>query len=173
MNGGVLLIPFLAVRFLLPSAFDSAALRRAAYFAPMQGSERLAYGVYQISNTGIFLYLFFLKISAALSWPFCAGAACYGIGLCLLSASLVAFSRPDCGKMKETGLYRLSRNPMYVAYFICFLGMALLTRSVLFLGLVAVFQISAHWVILAEERWCLEQFGERYRRYMGKVRRYI
>lgn len=75
--------------------------------------------------------------------------------------------------MKETGLYRLSRNPMYVAYFICFLGMALLTRSVLFLGLVAVFQISAHWVILAEERWCLEQFGERYRRYMGKVRRYI
>ena len=131
MNGGVLLIPFLAVRFLLPPAFDSAALRRAAYFAPMQGAERLAYGVYQISNTGIFLYLFFLKISAALSWPFCAGAACYGIGLCLLSASLVAFSRPDCGKMKETGLYRLSRNPMYVAYFICFLGMALLTRSVL------------------------------------------
>ena len=51
--------------------------------------------------------------------------------------------------------------------------MALLTRSVLLFGLVAVFQISAHWVILAEERWCLEQFGERYRRYMGKVRRYI
>ena len=47
-----------------------------------------------------------------------------------------------------------------------------LTVSVL-LALVLVFQGSAHWIILAEERWCQETFGEAYRQYRGRVRRYL
>lgn len=62
---------------------------------------------------------------------------------------------------------------MYVAYFICFAGMALLTRSFPLLGLVLIFQISAHWIILAEERWCLERFGDAYAQYRKRVRRYL
>lgn len=34
-------------------------------------------------------------------------------------------------------------------------------------------KISAHWIILAEERWCIKKFGEEYKNYMNKVRRYI
>lgn len=62
---------------------------------------------------------------------------------------------------------------MYAAYFICFMGMALLTRSWVLTGIAAVFQISSHWIVLAEERWCIKKFGESYRRYMERVRRYI
>ena len=29
-----------------------------------------------------------------------------------------------------------------------------------------LFQISAHWIILAEERWCIQKFEEAYREYM-------
>ncbi len=36
-----------------------------------------------------------------------------------------------------------------------------------------VFQISAYWIILSEERWCVKKFGEEYINYMNKVRRYI
>jgi protein-S-isoprenylcysteine O-methyltransferase Ste14 len=36
-----------------------------------------------------------------------------------------------------------------------------------------VFQISAHWIILSEERWCVNKFGQEYINYMNKVRRYI
>ena len=62
---------------------------------------------------------------------------------------------------------------MYVAYFICFLGMALLTQSLILLVVVVIFQISAHWIILAEERWCIDKFGVIYEEYMKNVRRYI
>ena len=62
---------------------------------------------------------------------------------------------------------------MYVAYFVCFLGMALLARSLPVLGAVLVFQVSAHWIILAEERWCTTAFGSAYRHYMQRVRRYL
>ena len=75
--------------------------------------------------------------------------------------------------MNTNGVYRFSRNPIYIAYFLCFIGMALLTASALLLTLVLVFQISAHWIIRAEERWCLERFGAAYARYMQKVRRYL
>lgn len=62
---------------------------------------------------------------------------------------------------------------MYVAYFICFIGMALLTQSLILLCIVVIFQISAHWIILSEEKWCMEKFGESYKQYMKRVRRYI
>ena len=62
---------------------------------------------------------------------------------------------------------------MYMAYFICFVGMALLTQSPLLLGIVLIFQFSAHWIVLAEERWCLEKFGDAYTRYKNQVRRYL
>lgn len=62
MNGFLLLLPFLLVRFLLLSALNRGAVQRAAYFAPVQGKERTAYYIYQISNIGIFLYLIFLKV---------------------------------------------------------------------------------------------------------------
>ena len=75
--------------------------------------------------------------------------------------------------MNRNGIYKFSRNPMYVAYFICFAGMAVLTRSLVLLAVVMVFQVSAHWIILAEERWCMEKFGTAYGQYMKEVRRYI
>ena len=62
---------------------------------------------------------------------------------------------------------------MYVSYFLTFIGMALLTQSALLFCLVVIFQISAHWIILAEERACMQKFGIAYEQYMRKVRRYL
>ena len=148
MNGWLLLLPFFAVRFLLPAGLNSHALQCAAYFAPMQGKERMAYYMY----LGVFFYL---------------------AGLFICAASVAAYCFPDRKGLNTNGIYRFSRNPMYVAYFICFAGMALLTQSGLLFGILMIFQISAHWIVLAEERWCIQNFGEEYGQYMEKVRRYI
>ena len=40
-------------------------------------------------------------------------------------------------------------------------------------ALVLLFQLSEHWIILAEERWCREQFGAPYEAYRKRVRRYL
>ena len=174
MYGFLLLIPFLLIRFGLLSLLNRDAVSRAARFAPVQGGERAAYWVYQLSNVGIFLVLFSLKVEVRyFSWQLASGLLCYILGLCLCAASTAAFAFPDEGGMNRNGVYRFSRNPMYVSYCICFAGMALLTRSWLLFGLTAVFQISAHWIILSEERWCVETFGTAYTQYMKTVRRYI
>ena len=173
MNGALLLTPFLLIRFALPAFLEPSALRRAARFAPMQGKERVAYFIYQAANAGIFLGLFFLTIRLDASWRAWGGLACYLGGLGLCAVSLANFSFPDASGLNTNGVYRFSRNPIYIAYFLCFIGMALLTASIFLLTLVLVFQVSAHWMIRAEERWCLEQFGAAYARYMQKVRPYL
>ena len=134
MNGILLLVPFLAVRFLLLSTLDK---------------------------------------KPDCSWRFYVGTVLYLAGLCLCAVSMVNFSSPDDTGLNINGIYRFSRNPMYVAYFICFMGMAFLTQSLVLMGIIMIFQSSAHWIILAEERECRERFGKAYEEYMKTVRRYI
>lgn len=62
MNAFLLMIPFFFIRFGLMQMVNKEALPRASLFAPLQGKERTAYLVYQLSNIFILLYPLFLKI---------------------------------------------------------------------------------------------------------------
>ncbi len=171
--GLLLLLPFFLVRFGLLALLNKDAVKRAAYFAPLEGGERAAYWLYQGATAAIIAGLGFLKIPSAQGWRFGAGLAIYVLGLVLLTLSVIAFAVPVENGFHQNGVYRLSRNPMYVAYFVFFAGCALITRSWGLFGFVLLFQVTGHWIILSEERWCVQQFGEAYLRYQKRVRRYL
>lgn len=173
MNAAVLLIPFFLVRFGLLSRFGREAVVRAARFAPLYGGEKAAYWVYQLCTAAILLSLFWLKIRAGHLWALCLGLLLYLPGLGLCGASVVGFSSPNRQGLVTDGVYRLSRHPMYLSYLLIFLGMAALTYSPILFFLVLLFQLSARWIVRSEERWCLLEFGDAYRRYMEQVRRWI
>lgn len=172
MNGFLAIIPLLVIRFGVLSILDRDSLKRAAHFPPLIGKERSAYWVYQISNLLIFVSLCFLKIRTD-SYLLYPGLVTYGLGVLLCLVSVINFAKPSKNGINLRGIYGISRNPMYVAYFIYFIGCTILTRSLYLLGIVVIFQISAHWIILSEERWCIQKFGEEYKNYMNKVRRYL
>lgn len=72
------------------------------------------------------------------------------------------------------GPFKVTRNPIYVADTLLYMGVALLLADAwawLFLPLV-IFSISMG-VIRHEERLLLQHFGEEYHHYMGKVRRWL
>jgi len=117
MNGFLLLIPFLLIRFGLLSLLNKDSLIRAAFFAPLIGAEKIAYWVYQISNILFFIYIFFLKVTTGSFW-FYAGLALYALGLLLCLVSILNFAYPAENGINLKGLYRFSRNPMYVASFV-------------------------------------------------------
>ncbi|MEL7604391.1 MAG: isoprenylcysteine carboxylmethyltransferase family protein [Bacillota bacterium] len=172
MNAGLLLIPILLIRYGLLALISREALRRAAHFAPLFGKEQAAYWVYQLTTLGMFVILFFLTIRADSVW-FYVGLGVAIAGAALYAAAVADYAKPGAAGVNTRGLYRVSRNPMYVAYFIYFLGCALMARSLILFAILLVYQAAAHFIILSEERWCLEQFGEAYREYMRRVRRYI
>jgi protein-S-isoprenylcysteine O-methyltransferase Ste14 len=172
MNGFLLLIPLVLIRYGLLWLLNKEALTRAAFFPPLIGKEKVAFWFYQISTILLFLYLCFLKINIDSLW-FYPGAVIYGFGILLCIVSISNFAKPAKNGINFKGLYRVSRNPIYVSYLIYFLGCVLLTQSSILLALVIIFQVSAHWIILSEERWCVKEFGEEYLSYMEKVRRYV
>lgn len=179
MEGGVLrlgfllLIPFFLIRFGLLVLLDKDAVRRAAFFPPLVDSEKTAYVLYQLSNVAIILFPLFLSIPLRPAHLFATGIAVYLVGNLLLLVSIINFAHPSPSGINRKGLYRFSRNPMYVAYFVYFCGCAFLTQSLILLGILFVFQVSAHWIILSEERWCIQQFGDEFRQYMKETRRYL
>ena len=75
--------------------------------------------------------------------------------------------------LKQTGLYRFSRNPMYVGVYTTLCAAVLGTLNPIVL-LVAVYVIAVHHrIVLAEEAQLRQVFGEEYRTYCSRVRRYL
>lgn len=172
MSAFITVIPIIIIRYALLNIFSKEALKRAAFFAPLAGRERIAFWAYQITTLFILVDLILLKIRIDSDW-FYIGVVIYGFGLILYAISMVDYARPKTNGINTNGLYQISRNPMYISYFICLFGCVLISKSWMLLVLLIIFQISSHWIILSEERWCIKKFGEEYMRYMNKVRRYI
>ena len=172
MNAFLLIIPLFLIRFGLLKMINKDALSRAAFFAPLEGKEKVACLFYQLSNAFIILYAFFLKIQTKPPLFFIA-LFIYILGINVLIIAIVNFAKPEQIGINTNGIYKISRNPMYIGYFIYFSSCVLLTHSMLLLISLLVFQISAHWIILSEERWCINKFGTEYINYMNKVNRYI
>lgn len=171
MNAIWTVFPVLLIRYALPNLFDKDALKRLAHFPPLIGKEKWAFWIYQLTNAAMVLQLYFLEIKISLASSG-VGAVIYLLGLIGYGISVGQFSQPSRRGIVTGGLYKRSRNPMYLAYFIIFVGCVVLTGSFSLLMLLFTFQISVHWLILAEERWCLETFGSRYQDYMDQVGRY-
>ena len=128
--------------------------------------------MYEITTLVLLIYLFFseIKLNTVLNY---VGLIVYIIGMILYIQSIIDFSKPQESGMNKNGLYKYSRNPMYVAFFLYFLGCSLLINSFFHLIILIILQISVHFLILSEERWCIKEFGEEYKEYMKKVRRYV
>jgi protein-S-isoprenylcysteine O-methyltransferase Ste14 len=172
LTGLIIVLPILLTRFLLTSLLNKEAVKRAAFFPPTSGIEKPAYFVNIATTLLLMIVPFFLKISFS-GLMGLAGLCLLIMSLVMYGVSIVQFARPNGAGLNTSGLYGISRNPMYVAFFFWFLGGCMLTRSWLLLAILMVFQVSVHFMILAEERWCREKFGEPYEEYMKKVRRYL
>jgi protein-S-isoprenylcysteine O-methyltransferase Ste14 len=73
-----------------------------------------------------------------------------------------------------TGLYRISRNPMYLGLLLMLIGWALYLGSVSPLLLLPLFVFTLNKMqIEPEERLLKEKFGEGYIKYQRRVRRWL
>lgn len=120
-----------------------------------------------------------LRPDASAGW---LGWAIFAAGLCVLALGAaylhragtpVSPYRPST-TLVTAGPYRYSRNPLYIALTLAYLGAAVVVNTVwpvmLLPGLLLVMQ----WgVISREERYLERRFGDEYRRYRARVRRWL
>jgi len=73
-----------------------------------------------------------------------------------------------------TGIYRFTRNPMYLGMVVALIGVAVYFATPwTLLGPVAFVLYMTRWQIVPEERALLALFGSDYTGYCGRVRRWI
>ena len=102
----------------------------------------------------------------------------FGFGLPALRSMLQAKTSPNPNRPSTSlvlsGIYRLTRNPMYIGLTLIFAGLLIyfqISWGLLFVPLV-VWLITI-WVIIPEEKYLEKKFGEEYLQYKSNVRRWI
>ena len=73
-----------------------------------------------------------------------------------------------------SGVFRISRNPMYLGYELILIGIAIMLRSLAPYVVIPVFVVLMNWVFIrVEEQMLEEKFGLAWSEYGRKVRRWI
>ncbi len=124
------------------------------------------------------------KADLAGPWRSQIAGVCGGFGLIVSVSGLLAFRRarttvsptnPDAASSVVTGgIYRYTRNPMYVGLTAVLLGWAVrLSVPWVFLGPVALGLFLTRFQIVPEERVLSSKFGRPYDDYRQRVRRWL
>ncbi|MHC1782286.1 MAG: isoprenylcysteine carboxylmethyltransferase family protein [Anaerolineaceae bacterium] len=113
-----------------------------------------------------------------------AGGIPFLLGLAIVQAAGLEFRRAStstdplrpgsASALVTSGIYRFSRNPMYLGMAVVLLGWGLFLMNFISLALVSFFvTYITLFQILPEERLLAARFGDVYRSYGKKVRRWI
>lgn len=111
------------------------------------------------------------------------GAIVFVIGFVIMLSCIISFAVKGQGTLSPadptrrlviSGLYRFSRNPMYVGVTMILIGEAIFFQSVyLWIYSLSVFLAFNIFIMLHEEPRLRKDFGEEYNRYCQNVRRWI
>jgi protein-S-isoprenylcysteine O-methyltransferase Ste14 len=109
------------------------------------------------------------------------GVALVTLGLILLALAFVSFGDSwrvgfdikTPGALVTTGIFAVSRNPIYVFLDIWFIGIFLINGALIFLIFAVLAVAVLHWQILQEESFLLKLYGQSYQNYCARTGRYI
>lgn len=126
---------------------------------------------------------YFVPVAEIISFPVnTVGVVLVAAGITLLIVGSTLFQRvgtninpfikPD--KLVIQGPFRFTRNPMYLGFVLTLLGACMLLGALSpFVTAVVFFVIVNSWYIPMEEAMCEEEFGENYKDYKRRVRRWL
>ena len=109
-----------------------------------------------------------------------------GASLVIAATALMALAQLDLGAswrigiehdakpgLVTSGLYRVSRNPIFACMLAAFVGIALTLPTWLSVVISLAACTGTHMQVAAEERWLRKTYGDDYRAYAARVARYL
>ncbi|MCB1520493.1 MAG: isoprenylcysteine carboxylmethyltransferase family protein [Hyphomicrobiaceae bacterium] len=130
-----------------------------------------------------------LNLTYKLPWPGLDDTAARAIGLAIGAAgiALIVWAAMTLWRHRTTvlpnrgvsalvtdGPYRFRRNPIYIGDAMVLLGLAEMTKNIWFAILVPVFVLLVTWLaIIPEERHLEARYGDEWRAYRDRTRRWL
>jgi len=140
-----------------------------AHFSKMQKNALLSLHIIYFL---LVIYSIFVPLKLGTVW-FYVGLPIFLLGLVPYIMVSVNFATTPIDKPVTRGIYRYSRHPMYLSPFLIFIGAGIASASWVFLLLSVVYIIMPFLFVGAEERFCLEKYGDAYGEYMDRTPRWV
>jgi protein-S-isoprenylcysteine O-methyltransferase Ste14 len=134
--------------------------------------EKVFNGIGKLLGLVCIILIIFLPLKVGTN-VFIIGIAVYVIGFGGIIVALFNFKRSTPDKPASVGLYKLSRHPQELGLFVLFIGICMAIGSWIVLFVLIISKLFRHFGILAEEKGCLERYGDSYSDYMQRVPRYF
>ena len=106
-----------------------------------------------------FVYAVFLPLQLGTTWLY-SGLFVFTFGIVFTTVAVLNFAASPKGKVITDGLYRFSRNPMYIGWLLMQIGLGIACSSWLYLLLIVGLMIMLNAVLSSEERYCLDRYGD-------------
>ena len=130
------------------------------------------------------LSFLFPALNVPLSAAKAIGVVFLAIGITVATLGVLEFRKANTtvdprfphksSQLVVTGVYRISRNPMYLGFLFILSGWAFYLMSSMAFVLLPVFVIYMNYFqIKPEERYMLQKFGEEFNAYAASVRRWV
>lgn len=139
---------------------------------PYTGAEKKMFNAMVTLILLACIYAIFLPLKLGTLW-FYIGLPVYLIGFIMFIWAIVNIAKTPEGKPFTKGTYRYSRHPMTFWGNIMHLGVSIASASWVFLLFSVVVAILLHYLVIVEERGCLDYYGDAYREYMKRTPRWI
>ncbi len=173
-NGWILLAILVATEGLMFLFYPRDVTSRLTDFDRSRWSkkQRISFAIGKTFSL-VCIILFILTPLKLSTINFGLGVAIFAIGLTTLIASVHTFRKAPLEQPVITGPYRFSRHPQQVSLFTLFTGISIAIGSWIAFLVLILSRILNSAGDRAEEKECLEYYGDSYKEYMEKVPRYL
>ena len=121
---------------------------------------------------GAYFYSIFLPLKLNTVW-FYIGLITYLLGFSVQISAWQNLATSSVDKPVTKGVYRFSRNPMYIGEFFVYLGIAMLCISWIFLLVVIDYAALSYVLVKSEEQECINKYGDSFQEYLDRIPRWI
>ena len=139
---------------------------------PEKKSDKILSKILVLVMFGSFFYSIFLPLKLSTIW-FSIGILIYIIGLILITLSMINFATTPLDEPVTKGIYRFSRNPMFIGFFLVYAGIAFACISWVYLVITILFILIMHYISPFEEAITLGHYGKAYKEYMKRTPKWI
>jgi protein-S-isoprenylcysteine O-methyltransferase Ste14 len=170
-NAWIFVIPILVIAFSDMRVTAARESGQSADFQLTRKEKRIINAIF-LPMVVSFIYAVFLPLRLGAAW-LCGGLVIYSLGVAFSIVAVLNFATSPRDKLITRGVYRISRNPMYVGLILMQVGLGIMCSSWLYLLLTLVLLILLNENLSAEERYCLYRYGDSYREYVNRTPRWI
>jgi protein-S-isoprenylcysteine O-methyltransferase Ste14 len=143
--------------------------KRATTFAPFTGTRKvLAYSTHMVIMPAAVIYSIFLPLKIGAAWLY-VGLVIFALSLFMTVMISFNFASTPTNRPVTKGIYRISRNPIYLSAALAYLGIGIACASWVLLLCAVLWVVFFHIVIPEEEGLLIKQYGDAYRKYMKKT----